>query len=294
MGLGELLALICAVCWASAVVLFKYAGDSLSASALNLFKNIVGFALLLPTALLVEGLTIPQLSGQQWLILVASGYFGIAVADTWYLQALRMLGAGRTAIIASLYSPFVIILSILFLGELMALWQWIGFVLVLTGILVVVYQRHYQQVDRTVLWKGVAYAACSVFLTAAGVVAMKPILEFGGFFWMVCLRLLAGTIGMILYLYITGGLRPILHDIEHGQHRWGVILMASVAGTYLAMLFWLGGFKYADASVASVLNETSNVMIVLLAWLFLGEALSKRKITGAILTFCGVVIFIGG
>ena len=86
----------------------------------------------------------------------------------------------------------------------------------------------------------------------------------------------------------------ILHDIEHGRHRWGVILMASVAGTYLAMLFWLGGFKYADASVASVLNETFNVMIVLLAWLFLGEALSRRKITGAILTFCGVVIFIGG
>jgi len=87
--------------------------------------------MLVLTAVVVEGLTLPSLTYTEWGILIASGYFGIALADTWYLQALRNLGAGRTAIVASLYSPFVVMLSIVFLDEALALWQWLGFAMVL-------------------------------------------------------------------------------------------------------------------------------------------------------------------
>jgi len=202
-SLGEVFALVCALMWASAVILYKYVGESMSANALNLVKNILGLALLIPTALIIEGLSLPKLSLGEWGILIASGYFGIAVADTWYLQALRNLGAGRTAIVASLYSPFVVILSIVFLQESLALWQWLGFAMVLIGILVVVYQPSYRSVDSTDLVKGVLLAAGSVFLTASGVVAMKPILSNDGFFWMVSLRMLAGVLGMLIFLQIT-------------------------------------------------------------------------------------------
>jgi len=293
LGLGELYSLACALMWASAVVLYKHVGESMSANTLNLVKNTFGLALLIPTALWVEGLVVPSLTGFEWVILVVSGYVGIAVADTWYLQALRYLGAARTAIVASLYSPFVVILSIVFLGEYLAAWQWLGFVMVLGGILVVVYQRHYQSVDHAMLIKGVAFAASSVFFTAAGVVAMKPVLNNEGFFWMVTLRLMAGIAGMILYLLIKGRVRQTLTVVRDGEHRWLAIAVASVFGTYFAMLFWLGGFKYANASVASVLNETANIFIVLMAWLFLKEGLSKRKIIGIILTFSGVGVFLG-
>jgi drug/metabolite transporter (DMT)-like permease len=292
-NLGEVFALICAILWASAVVLFKYVGESMSANTLNLVKNILGLTLLLPTAFFLEGAQLPVLDLSQWLILVASGYLGIAVADTWYLMALRKLGAGRTAIVASLYSPFVVILSIAFLEEHLLLWQWLGFVLVLSGILVVVYQRHYQDVDSNALMKGVLLAACSVFLTAAGVVAMKPILESDGFFWMVSLRMLAGVIGMFFFLLVRRQIGSTWQVVRYGQHKWHWIIVASICGSYLALLFWLAGFKYADASVASVLNETANIFIVLLAWLLLGEHLTKRKLIGAALTFGGVVMFLG-
>jgi drug/metabolite transporter (DMT)-like permease len=290
---GEVFALVCAIMWASAVVLYKHVGESMSANTLNLVKNILGLLLLLPTALVFEGLSLPMLSNSEWLILIASGYFGIAVADTWYLQALRNLGAGRTAIVASLYSPFVVILSIIFLHESLALWQWLGFVMVLAGILVVVYQRRYQSVDRAALVKGILLASSSVFLTAAGVVAMKPILANDGFFWMVSLRMLAGVIGMLIFLGLRGQIVSSYRVVSDGEHRWKYIILASVMGSYLSMLFWLGAFKYAEASVASVLNETANIFIVIMAWLFLKEELTKRKIVGVSLTFAGVLVFLG-
>ncbi len=293
MGLGELLALACALSWATAVVLYKYVGESMSANSLNLVKNVIGLGLLVPTALMVEGFNLPQLKPLTWLIVFASGYFGIAVADTLYLQALRSIGASRTAIVASLYSPFVVVLSIVFLGERLLSWQWFGFALVLLGIFVVVYQRAGQRVDSVQLLKGVVMAACSVFLTAAGVVAMKPILSNDGFFWMVTLRMLAGVMGMMMYLVVAKKLRSTWDVLVSGTHRWRSICVASFCGSYVALLFWLGGFKYTSASTASVLNETANVFIVLMAALFLGEALTWRKVLGVVLTFAGVVVFLG-
>jgi drug/metabolite transporter (DMT)-like permease len=187
----------------------------------------------------------------------------------------------------------VVLLSMVFLGERLALWQWLGFVMVLAGILVVVYQRHYRSVDQAALVKGIALAASSVFLSAAAVVAMKPILVNDGFFWMAALRLLAGVVGMLLIVALRRQFSTTLNIVINGQHKWVSIVVASVFGTYFAMLFWLGGFKYTDASIASVLNETANMFIVLMAWLFLNEELGKRKIWGAALTFVGVGIFLG-
>lgn len=292
MGIGEFYALICALLWGTAIILFKHAGNSMSADSLNLIRNSIGVALLVPTAFVFEGANLPDLTAFDWLIVIATGYFGIAVADSWYFQALRHLGAGRTAVVGSLYSPFVVILSILILGERLDWWKWSGFVMVLTGILVVVYQRHYQEMDRTELIKGVSLAACSVFLTALGVVLMKPVLGNQGFFWIVTLRLLAGAVGLTIYLILRKQLLSTIAIIRDGQHKWSSIITASVLGSYFSMMFWLAGFKYADASVASVLNETSNIFVILMAWLFLKEELKPRKILGVALVFTGVVVFI--
>jgi len=122
---------------------------------------------------------------------------------------------------------------------------------------------------------------------------MKPILANDGFFWLVALRMLAGVFGMLVYLLLRGQIRSTYLVVMKGQHKWRSIMIASAFGSYFALLFWLGGFKYAEASVASVLNETANVFIVLMAAVFLHEPLSKRKLTGVAFTFTGVLIFLG-
>lgn len=293
MGIGEMYALICALVWASAVVMYKNVSETMTANTLNLTKNVIGLGLLLPTTLLVEQLNIPQLTWQTWLLVAASGYVGIALADTLFIQALRVIGASRTAVVASLYSPFVVLLSILFLGERLNLWQGLGFVMILAGILTVIYQRSKQEVDIQLLIKGAAMAALSVLLTAAGVVAMKPALSYDGFFWLVTFRMAAGVLGMLLYLSIRGKLGTTYNLIFKQPHQWGMIFSASFFGAYLAMLLWLAGFKYTSASIASVLNETSSIFIVLMAALFLKEPLTTRKIVGVGLAFGGVLVFLG-
>jgi len=282
----------CAACWALAVVLFRRSGETLPAFELNLFKNLLATALMVPTILLVEGGGGPGYSPSQWLVVILSGVVGIAVADTWYLRALNLMGASRTGVVASLYSPFVILLSIGFLGERLVWWQYFGFVLVLGGILLVTWRQNRRDVSLQAIQLGVSFGAGAVLLMAIGIVMVKPVLETQSFTWTMGVRLAAGSVGMLLFLRLTrGGKRSLMH--YRSSQPWLTIVIGSLLGSYVSMMLWLAGYRLTQASVAAVLNETAAAFIVLFAWLFLDEEMSPRRMAGIVLTFLGVAVMVG-
>jgi len=290
-GWGEFFALAASFCWALSVVLLRKPGMVLPAFELNLFRIVFAVLLLVPTILVMEGWSWPYYSAGELGIVLLSGYIGIAVADTWFLRALNLMGASRTGIVASLFSPFVIILSIFFLGESLRVWQFCGFILVMGGILLVTWQRSRQEIDSQHIRKGVMYGVASVFLMAVGVVMVKGILETRPFIWTVQLRLLGGLAGMVIYIVLRRQHLEIARSFSRSL-PWVPIVAGSFLGSYLSMILWLAGYKLIPASVASILNESANAWIVLLAWLILHESLGLRKMTGLFMTITGVIIMV--
>lgn len=291
MGWGEFFALASAFSWAWAIILFRRAGDALPPFELNLFKNLLGFGLLVPTLALAEGYQLTEFSLQEIGIALFSGFLGIAVADTWYLRALSLMGASRTGIVASLLSPFVVLLSILFLGETLRGWQLVGFGLVMAGILLVTWRQNRREVDAAHLGKGMFYGVGAMLLMAIGVVMVKGILETRPFLWTTELRLVGGVAGMLIYMALRGRTSQVWQRFLQPL-PWRHILPASFLGAYLSMMMWLAGYKLIPASEASVLNESANAWIVLLAWLVLGETIGYRKVAGLILASAGVIIML--
>lgn len=289
MGWGEIFALSSALVWALAVILFRRSGETLPAFELNLFKNLFGLILMIPTILLVDGLALPEYTSYELFLVFFSGVLGIAVADTWYLKALNTMGASRTGIVSSLFSPFVIFLSAIFLGERLVSWQWLGFVLVMTGVLLVTWRSHRSAVDAADVKRGVIYGVGAVFMMAVGVVMVKEILEARSFLWTVELRIVGGVSGMLIYMLLNSQWQSVKQNFSKPQ-PWGTVTFASFLGAYFALILWLGGYKLIDASVASVLNETNVAFIVFLAWLMLGEQINRRKLAGLGLTSVGVII----
>jgi drug/metabolite transporter (DMT)-like permease len=290
-GWGEFFALASALTWAFSVILLRHSGYSMPAFELNLFKMALAFVLFIPTLMVTDGFGFPEYSGWELILVLSSGFLGIAVADTWYLQALRLMGASRTGIVASLLSPFVIVLSVLFLGESLQGWQVFGFLLVMAGILLVTWTRTSREVEPGEVGKGVLLALGSVFLMAVGVVMVKQILETRSFIWTVELRLLGGLFGMLAYIGIKRSWVKVREVFSHSL-PWAHIIAGSFLGGYLSMMMWLAGYRLIPASQASVLNESANAWIVLLAWLFLGEAMNLKKIAGLFLTMMGVAIML--
>jgi drug/metabolite transporter (DMT)-like permease len=263
----------------------------LPAFEVNLFKNLLGFVLLLPTIALVDGLQMPDFPWPDVAIAVVSGYLGIAVADTWYLRALHLMGASRTGIVASLLSPFVILLSVLFLGESLRGWQLLGFAMVMSGILLVTWRSKRRSVDAEQVRKGVLYGAGAMFLMAVGIVMVKEILETRSFLWTTEIRLAGGIAGMLILIALRGRFAEVRRHYEQPL-PWLTLTSASLLAAYVSMMMWLAGYKLIPASEASILNESANAWIVLLAWLMLGESIDHRKLAGLALTTAGVAVML--
>ncbi len=287
--LGETLSLLTAINWAFAVILFRKSGESVHPIGLNLFKNILAVTLILPTMWITGDTLMRDVPARDYALLLASGAIGIGLADTLFLKSLNALGAGLLAIVDCCYSPFIILLSIAFLGESLALLQIIGVVLIVTAVLTALNERKSHGSDGRKIVMGIVWGVLAMAANAVGIVMIKPLLEQSPLLWTTEIRLMGGVIVLVAVLLLRTDRRKIWATVI-SSNRWGYTVSGSFMGAYVSMLLWLAGMKYTQASVASALNQTSNVFIFIFAWLFLRENMDRYKILGIVLGVIGAFL----
>ena len=287
--LGEILSLLCAIIWASAVILFKKSGEKVSPLGLNLFKNVLALVLLVPTSL-VLGITLaPQTSLFDFSLIIVSGILGIALSDTLFFKSLNLLGAELSAIVDCLYSPFIIILSVLFLHENMNGLQIFGVLLIISAVLTVSRKENRKNISRKDLSLGILFGVLAMALVAVGIVMIKPLLDHTSLVWVVEVRLLAGCLGLGIFILFHPRRQNIVSSLL-SMRNWQYMLPGSFLGAYLSSVIWMGGMKYTQASISSALNQTSNIFIFILAVIVLKEPVNLLRVIAIILAFVGVVI----
>ncbi|MEZ4652182.1 MAG: DMT family transporter [Candidatus Eisenbacteria bacterium] len=293
--LGETLALAAPITWSFAVIVFRRTGRDVPPLALNLFKITFAFGLLLVTWYLLDrtgaaAATQPH-SGKILMLLLASGVIGIGIADTLFLMALNRIGAGLHAIVTTSYSPSIIALSVLYLGERLSMVQGLGVVAILTAVLSVTAMRGpHRELDRRTLALGTILGISAMVAQAISVVMVKPVLDQMSVVWANCWRM-AGGIGSLLLLL------PILPREQRAGLRslrrwslWPAMILGSLLGNYVSLMLWLGGMKYTQASVASALNQTSTLWTFLLAALLLREPVTWKRTVGLAVGLLGVAL----
>ncbi len=291
--LGAASALGTALVWSIATLLFKKSGERLGAVALNYFKNGVGL-LLLAATLVATGASLPaETPAADVLILLASGVVGIAIADSLFFSSLNVLGAGRSAIIDCLYAPFVVGFSTVWLNESLSWRSGLGGALVIAAVAMTSTRVASLDVPRRHLWLGVFYGALAMALTAAAIVGAKPVLERYPVLWSTSVRLLGGFVALTLYALLHPPTRRVAFAAFVPQPAWRYALPGAVAGAYLAIVLWVAGFKYTSATTAAMLNQTSTVLVVVLAAVFLHERLTPMHAGAAVLAFVGSALILG-
>lgn len=254
--------------------------------SLNMFKNILAFGLFIPTVYVFGEMLLRPAPLQIYLILLLSGFIGIAIGDTLFFGSLNHLGAGLSAIVICMYSPFIITLSLIFLKERLTALQVIGALMIICAVLIATLEKRRNTHDGKKTIIGVVLGILASAAMAAGVVLMKPILEESPLVWTTLVRLCGGIIGLII-VFAVYPQRQRLVDSLVKTKSWTNTVVGSAIGAYLAMLVWLGGMKYTQASVASALNQTSTIFIFIFAALLLKEPMNRRRIMGIILAFAG-------
>ena len=175
MPIGEILSLASAITWGVSVSLFKIIGNTISPYILNPLKNTIGSILFLITCFLfTDGILINELSKIDCLILILSGIIGITIADVLFLNSLNILGTSKSAILNTIYTPTVITLAYLFLGEKLTSIDIIGGGLILGSIIYLSMNPDESQTKD--LNKGIILGIIAYSLMAVGIVIIKPIL----------------------------------------------------------------------------------------------------------------------
>ncbi|MEQ1569732.1 MAG: DMT family transporter [Myxococcota bacterium] len=288
---GEISALLAPLCWAVAVILYRRS-VGVSALSMNLFKNALAVVLL---GFTVWALGVPfpaDRSWTDWLRLVASGVLGLAVADTLLFEGLRRVGAARVALVDTVYAPLMVVLSWAFLGERPSGSFLIGAAAVVVGVtLATVDVRAAFAAGERQIVIGMTFALGAIVGTVFGVLLAKPVLEESDLFEVTLTRLVAGNVALALFVTARGGWREASVAFRPAP-VWKTLVPGAVIGTYLSLVFWLGGFKWGDASVAAVLNQMATVYILALARIVLGETLEPRQVGGALVAAGGALFIV--
>jgi drug/metabolite transporter (DMT)-like permease len=288
-SLGEILALSSGLAWAIAVVLFRVSGRRIHPIGLNLGKNVLALVLILPTLLVLGESLAPSVPFSTTGLLLLSGVLGIAVSDTLFFHALNRLGASLTAIVDCFYSPFVIGLSFIMLGERLAPIQLVGAALVVSAVLTLAKEGKIERIARKDLVLGVVYGILAMFFVAFGIVMVKPVLGTVSVFWATFVRIAGGAAALVALVPFLRDRRAVLSPLLD-RRNWKTLVPASFFGSYLSLILWMGGMKYAKASVASVLNQLNTIFIVIIAALFLKEKLTGWKLLAVALALVGAYL----
>jgi drug/metabolite transporter (DMT)-like permease len=288
-SLGEILALGSALAWAVAVILFRISGRRIHPIGLNLAKNILALLAMVPTLLFLGETFAPAIPFSTVGLLLLSGVLGIAVSDTLFFYALNRLGASLTAIVDCFYSPFVIALSFALLGERLTFVQLAGAALVVSAVLTLSKEGKLEKIEGKDLTLGIVCGILAMFFVALGIVMVKPVLSSVSVLWATLVRLAGGTLALAVLVPFLANRRTILAPLAD-RRNWKALVPAAFFGSYLSLVLWMGGMKYAKASVAAILNQLNTIFIVIIAAIFLKERLTGWKILAVVLAFIGAFL----
>lgn len=289
--MGEIYALLTALTWASAVLLLRVCGREFSPLPLALFKGVFGLALFVAAVPLAGEDLVQDAGWKDLLVLAASGAAGIGIADAVFLKSLNILGAGRAGIVDCVYSPFVILFSWVLLGETLDWSDGLGAALIVSSIAVLEVGAGPGELPPRDFLRGALLGSAAMALTALGIVLVKPLLGRYPIPWIAGVRGGAGA-AVLLILGAAGSSGTELGRPFRPGRSWRFLLPACALGGFVSTLFWIAGAKHTQANVAAILNQTSSVLIVVLAAVFLQEALTLRKGVAAALAFLGSVLIL--
>jgi len=287
--LGESLALASAFIWAVAIILFRISGKTVHPVGLNFFKNFLALILFTITILVIDKSFFPEAPWESYALLLCSGVLGMGLSDTLFFASLNRLGAGLSAIVNCTYSPFVIILSTVFIAEKMSPFQLLGVVFIVSAVLTISQKNIQKKISTKDMITGISLGISAMLVQAVSIVMIKPLLNNSPLLWATQVRTAGGLVFLCLVLFFHPKRLSIWKDMFHPK-TWFYMGTGTFIGAYIGLACWMGGMKFTQASVASALNQTNTIFVFILGMIILKEEATKGKFLALFLAILGVFL----
>ena len=293
---GEISALIAALCWSIAIIIFKSASRFLSPILITALKNTIALFLFIILFLLFD---IPfwnyEIETIDYLKLMISGLIGMGIGDILFIYALSQIGANRIAIINCFEPAVIYLFSIFLLGTILTTQQLIGFIIVIISLLIISNENDSEDIDPKTKRKGMFIQISAVILSSLGIVLIKPVLSLSSNdiqmqLWITSVRLFPGFIVAWIIFILQKNKLSLLSPLKDFKLLWKILLSSGLC-TFVALSFWIVGYANIEKPpVASIIGQTSVIFIIILSYIFLKEKISKLRIVSILFALSGVIL----
>lgn len=281
--------LIAAALWAISLSMYRRPIRDLGPLPVNFFKcaaAIVGYGIWLAIFGPGGGLGGPA----DWTSLALSGVVGFTLGDLCLFISVREGGVQRALVLFNTSPLMATLLAIPLLGETPRARVVFGIGLVLVGVLLVetdpVRRRdnnqrpaHYRP------WLATTAGLAAAAGQALGILFSKGPLQTVSLLPATSIRLAAGVATMV----------PLLVFAPAGQgfsklspQRWPRLLLPTILGTGIALLFSMHGIREVPAGVSSSLLATTPIFALPISLFVLRESIGPRSVAGTVLAVAGV------
>lgn len=295
---GELSSASSALLWGSSGVLIARIHPPLSATALNLGKNIAATVCFLGLLWALRGTLIPQgLDAEAWVVFTASGVLGLAICDTFLMRSLLDIGPQRMSLVFLAVPGFVAAAAILPpFSEHPPGIVWLGMAICLGGIMLAIRKRRVPHADHTRFRRGIRYAVIAAFFQAASVLLARyglrlqqvPLVDSA------VVRMASGTVALLFLGAIGGRLAGWSTELRRPKAAL-MLFIAAFFGTFLGILSNQAGLQWSQhTGVAMTLNSLMPIYLLPLSVLFLGERFHTREVVATFIAVGGAVLMTWG
>ena len=289
--IGELSALATAFCWSGSSMAFTAASERIGSLQLNINRMILGVFLLLTTILVLNLDYV--ISSYQLEFLVASGFVGFVIGDSFLFQAFRMIGARIGMLMMSLVPAISSVLAYFFLHEVINLWGIFGIVITMCGIGMVIFQKNSGTFSKYKLSKaGIFYGFMGAFGQGAGMILAKFAFEEGHIngFVATFIRLTAAVIIFLPLAILARKYKNPVKVYKKDIKALTFTFTGTVFGPFFGVTCSLIAIANTKVGIASTIMATVPVIMLPLVRLIYKEKLTWYSIVGAFLAVGGVAI----
>lgn len=292
MYIGEIAALLTAMCWVGSSVSFEYAGKKVGSLVLNLMRLVVSLVLItVLNFFITSGFQNLTITPEAFRALMLSGLIGLVLGDLFLFQAYIEIGARISLLIMALAPPITALFSYFLLDEVLGFGQILGMLVTVLGIAIVILGKEKGKKKLVVRHsvKGILYAFLGAMGQAGGLILSKVGVKDLNPFVATEIRIFSGILGFILIItffkswpgfFQTFKLKSVMAGITVGS------LFGPVVGVSLSLM----AVKYTSTAIASTLMAITPILIIPVSVIFLKEKVKANEILGALVGVLGVAI----
>ena len=278
--------LLTAIFWGGTFVAGRLVTQNVGPYSISFLRYTIASILLLLLTWRIEG-KLPILQKSQIIPVLLLGIIGIFIYNVMFFKGLKIIEAGRAALIIATCPIFITICMAIFLKEKISLLKGLGIVISVCGAIIVISKGNLFRIFKGGLGLSELYIFCCVLSWVTYSVIGKSVMKNLSPLASVSYSATVGAIALLAPALFEG---LILNIANQSALDWLCISYLGVFGTVIGFVWYYQGVERIGPTKAGLFINFVPISAILCAFFILEEPITLSLVIGAVLVISGVYL----